>query len=149
LSETKYEKYFITDKKESIVYPDYEPIYKPGDFLNVLTLDDDVVKETSLFLDTNWFFPNDHLTGAGDGKGTGQVKPHVHTYDEVLCIFGSNPDDPLNLNGECEFWIGDEKHVITKSCILFIPKGTKHGPIGFSKIDRPVFQFGFRAEKGE
>jgi len=36
-------------------------------------LDDDVVKETSLFLDTNWFLPNDHLTGAGDGTGTGQV----------------------------------------------------------------------------
>ena len=148
MSETKYGKYFITKKKENIEYPEFEPKYEPGDIQPILWLDDDVVPETSLFLGTDWFFSNDHLTGAGYGTGTGQVKPHVHDYSEVLCRFGSDPNDPYNLHGECEFWIGDEKHVINKSCILFIPKGTKHGPVGFSKMDRPVFQFGFRTEKG-
>jgi hypothetical protein len=124
-----------------MVFPSYEAKYRPGDFMNILALDDDVIKG-AFTVHANWFFPGKGLTGAGDGTGTGQVKPHVHDFDEVLAIFGSNPEESHDLGAELEFWLGDEKHVITKSCIIFIPKGLQHGPIGFTRIDRPVFQFG-------
>jgi len=138
---TKYGKYIITEAKPNMVYPSYEPKYRPGDFKNILTLDDDVIKG-AFTVHTNWFLPGKDLSGAGDGSGTGQVKPHVHDFDEVLAVFGSNSEESHDLGAELEFWLGDEKHVITKSCIIFIPRGLQHGPIGFTRIDRPVFQFG-------
>lgn len=146
MEKNKYGQYFITKPKEKIVDPYWEPVYEPGDILRILTLDSDVMKGDYI-VETNWFFPSDNLRGAGDGSDTGQVKPHAHEFDEVLAIFGSDPENPHDLNGECEFWIEDEKHVITKSCILLIPKGTRHGPIGFTRIDKPVFQFGIRSQK--
>lgn len=145
MSITKYGQYIITEQTAEIKLPPWEPTYKPGDILRVLYLSNEVV-EGAFNIDVNWFFPNDHLTGAGDGTGTGQVKPHIHDYDEVLAMFGSNPEDPHDLAAECEFWIGDEKHIITKSCIIFLPKGTPHGPVGFTRINRPVFQFGINME---
>jgi hypothetical protein len=108
---------------------------------------DEVVKDAgTINVATNWFLPSKNLTGAGDGTGIGQVKPHTHDFDEALAVFGSNPEDCRDLCAELEFWLGDEKHVITKSCIIFIPKGLQHGPIGFSRIDRPVFQLGIRIQ---
>ncbi len=33
------------------------------------------------------------------------VQPHKHDYDEVLCFFGTDPEDFYNLNGEVELSI--------------------------------------------
>ena len=35
--------------------------------------------------------------------------------------------------------VEDERHLITKSCIVFIPAGIHHCPMNFLKVDRPVF----------
>ena len=141
MKETKYGKYIVERPKANIKDPYWEPTYKPGDILRVLTLDDEVVSG-AFNIDTNWFFPSENLRGAGDGTDTGQVKPHRHPYDEVLAMFGTDWENPHELNAELEFWIEDEKHIITKSSIVFLPKGLQHGPVGFTRIDRPVFQFG-------
>jgi hypothetical protein len=148
MDKTKYGKYIITEPKSEKFYADYEPKYNPGQFLEILTLDDEVVKG-AFNVTTNWFFPIRDLTGSGDGTDTGQVKPHEHDFDEVLAMFGSNPENSHDLGAECEFWLGNEKHTITKSCIIFIPRGLRHGPIGFTRIDRPVIQFGIRVRKNE
>jgi hypothetical protein len=31
--------------------------------------------------------------------------------------------------------------VITKSCVLFVPKGVAHGPLRIRRVDRPFFHF--------
>jgi mannose-6-phosphate isomerase-like protein (cupin superfamily) len=69
------------------------------------------------------------------------VQPHKHDYDEVLCFFGTNPEDFYDLGGEAEFWIEDEKHIITRSSIVFIPAGVQHCPLSFLRVDRPIFHF--------
>ncbi|MBN2059930.1 MAG: hypothetical protein JW882_05880 [Deltaproteobacteria bacterium] len=135
MNTTKYGKYIVTELKPKVIDSSYEPTYRPGEFLNILNLNDSVIKD-AFPVSTNWFFPSEDLTGAER-----QLKPHTHDFDEVLAMFGSNPEDSYDLGAECEFWLGDEKHVITKSCIIFIPKGLQHGPAGFTRIDRPVFQF--------
>jgi len=146
LKETKFGKLFITKPKENMDVPYWEPTYEPKDILRILTIDKEVMKGDYI-VETNWFYPSENLHGAGDGTETGQVKPHAHKHDEVLALFGCDPENPHELHAECEFWIEDEKHIVTKSCLLFIPKGTRHGPIGFTRIDRPVFQFGIRSQK--
>jgi hypothetical protein len=66
---------------------------------------------------------------------------HVHDYTEILGYFGSDPNNPQNLSGEIELWLDGEKHVLTESSIIYIPKGMKHGPIRIRYLDKPVFHF--------
>ena len=71
----------------------------------------------------------------------GGVDAHTHDFDEVIAFFGSNPDDPHDLGGEVELWMEGERHVITKSCLVFVPKGVEHCPLKFNRVDRPIFHF--------
>jgi hypothetical protein len=73
--------------------------------------------------------------------------PHYHDADEFLGLIGSNPKDYRDLGGEVEFWFEDEKYMITKTCVIFIPKMVKHAPIFFRRIDTPIFMFSTTPEK--
>lgn len=67
---------------------------------------------------------------------------HVHEdADELIGFFGSDPDDPSNLNGEIEFAIDGEKHLLTKSSIIFAPAGVVHNPMRILRVDKPIFHF--------
>ncbi len=64
---------------------------------------------------------------------------HKHDYDEVIGFFGSDPDRPHDLDAEVEFWLDDERYVLTKSTLLFIPKGLTHCPLRVLSVRRPIF----------
>ena len=75
---------------------------------------------------------------------------HFHDFDEFVGFLGTNgPQDPDDLGGEIEFWLGGEKYTITKSCLIYIPKGLKHCPIRFNRIDTPVLFFSGSFDVGE
>jgi hypothetical protein len=59
----------------------------------------------------------------------------------MIGFFGSNPEDPYDLGGEIEFWLEDEKHILTRSCLIFVPRGMKHCPLILKRVDRPIFHF--------
>ncbi len=64
---------------------------------------------------------------------------HSHDdFDEMLMFFGSDPKRPHDLCGEVELWIGGEKYVITESCMVFVPRGVRHCPMYFRRVDRPI-----------
>jgi hypothetical protein len=64
--------------------------------------------------------------------------PHTHEADEILGFFG---DDPNNLHGEVEMWMGDQKNMLTKSTLLFAPSGMSHCPLIIHRVNRPIFHF--------
>ncbi|HEY94903.1 MAG TPA: hypothetical protein G4O15_08200 [Dehalococcoidia bacterium] len=66
---------------------------------------------------------------------------HKHDYDEVIGFFGSDPDRPNDLNAEVEFWLGDEKYILTRSTLLFIPEGLTHCPLRVLSVSQPIFHF--------
>lgn len=140
---TKYGKYIITELKPKIESAPWTKIPSPEELTTVLFLDDEVVKG-AFYVECVWFWPRDQATLAKDEP---DVDPHKHEHNEVLAQFGTNPEDPHDLCGELEVWLGDEKHIITKSCLIFIPKGLKHGPIRFTRIDRPIFHFAVHTGK--
>ena len=49
--------------------------------------------------------------------------------------------NPRELNGEIEFWLEDEKYILTKSCVVFVPKGLIHCPLKVLRVDRPIIHF--------
>jgi len=129
MAETKYEKYIISDLNK-VADPLGTRLYclHGGMF------------EGAPYVDCAWFWPQSHEVVVVD-------KGHAHDFEEVITFFGSNPDDPTDLCGEIEFWMGDERHILTKSCIIFVPKGVKHCPLIMKRLDRPVFHFATATDK--
>jgi hypothetical protein len=40
-----------------------------------------------------------------------------------------------------ELWLEDEKHILTKTCLVYAPKGMKHYPLSFLRVDYPIVHF--------
>lgn len=50
------------------------------------------------------------------------------------------------MGGDLEIWLEDEKHVVNKSCLIFIPAGMKHCPLRSTRVDRPYIHFALGTE---
>jgi hypothetical protein len=136
MPKTKYGKYIVTKIKRNIVEAPWNPP-QPTAGKNTggrfLFLDSQVV-EGAFYMECTWVLPRPK-----EDLSRGGASAHTHDYDEVIAFFGTNPEDFHDLGAEFELWLGDEKHVITKSFIAFIPSGLSHGPSRFLRVDRPVF----------
>jgi mannose-6-phosphate isomerase-like protein (cupin superfamily) len=75
---------------------------------------------------------------------TNDTGPENHTHedlDEFIAFIGSDPWHPEELNGEISFFIGDEQIFVTKSCLIFIPRGIAHSPLLVHKLEKPIIHF--------
>jgi hypothetical protein len=139
MPERKYAKYIITTPKPP--QPQYlkkkEDQKKSGSYTEttrMFSLDDSVAKG-AFYTDCVWVWSK---------KGPEAVKTeiaHTHDFDEVLGFIGTVRNDPFDLGGEIEFWLGDEQYIFSKSCLIFVPRGLKHLPLIFRRVDSPIFFF--------
>ncbi len=130
MSESKYGKYVVTDlvvpEEKKKIEADYSKYAR-----RILWMDENVV-EGAFHMNTAWYLKE---------AATLEDKPHVHDADEIIGFFGNDPGNPHDLGGEIEIWLEDEKQVITKSALLFVPAGMKHCPLILKRVDRPIFHF--------
>jgi hypothetical protein len=65
---------------------------------------------------------------------------HSHEFNMYLVFCGSDPDNMNDLGAEIELSFGEEeeKHIITAPTVVYIPKGLKHCPLNFRRVDKPV-----------
>jgi hypothetical protein len=134
MAETRYGKYIIYDARKPVT-EDAPPPPPAGEKTGHMVLySDDTVIPGSFYL-------NCALIWKASGNGSPGAAHTHEDYDEYVGFMGSNPEDPHDLCGEIEFWLGDEKHILTKSCAVFIPRGLAHCPVYFRKVDRPIFFF--------
>ncbi len=89
-----------------------------------------------------------HMAWVHPGPNPGVYEAHVHPHDEMLGFIGTNPDDNSDLGAEATLWIGDEKYVIKKSFMAFIPKGLVHCPLTVINVKRPILHFDIQIAKG-
>lgn len=58
--------------------------------------------------------------------------PHKHSVPELFVFCGTNVDDPSDLGGEIEMWIGEgdeaEKYIFTEPTFVYLPAGLVHQP---------------------
>ncbi|NLE11330.1 MAG: hypothetical protein GX630_07455 [Actinobacteria bacterium] len=79
----------------------------------------------------------------------GSPPEHCHDEaDEILMFFGSDSEHPHDLGGEVELWVEGEKLTITESSMVFIPKGVKHCPMYFRRVDRPIIHLSTMPSQG-
>jgi len=129
MTDSKYGKYVVTELKTPDFRPEFVEAYKK--FANrILWMDENVV-EGAFQMNCSWYLkPWAH--GA---------ESHQHDVDEIIGFFGNDPKDPYNLHGEIEFWLEDQKFLITRTAMVFIPAGMNHCPLILRKVDRPIFHY--------
>ncbi|GEM_PF-2245799 len=130
--ETRYGRYIVTRHKP----PAAEPANldaQPKDMLIQMTYLDGGVVPGAYYTECSWL-----LKAYPDRVW---VKEHTHDFDEVFGFYGSDVANPRSLGGEIELWIGGERHILTESCLVFVPKGTRHCPLILRRIDKPIFMF--------
>jgi hypothetical protein len=67
-------------------------------------------------------------------------EPHSHPFEEIWCFIGGDQTNIKDFGAEVELYLGEEgeKHIITSTTILEIPRGLVHMPLIFKKVDRPL-----------
>jgi hypothetical protein len=131
MTDTKYGKYIITEVTTDLFLASGEK-KEEGDDPHILNLDDSVIKG-ALGIQTRWQTPEDF-------ENREPLTPHSHDFDEYLAQFGTDVNNPHDLGAELVVWLGGEKHIITKSCVIYIPKGLVHS-LKYNRMDRPIFHF--------
>jgi hypothetical protein len=124
MSELKYAKYVITET---------EPDHPEFNFMRTRILfSGNEIIPGALRVNCAWYW-----------KGSDKVltKAHSHTGGEMIAFIGTNPDDPHDLGGEIEMWLGDEKYLLNKSTLVYAPPGLVHCPLIVRRVDRPIFHF--------
>jgi quercetin dioxygenase-like cupin family protein len=128
MAERKYEKYILTDLKLpddiQAKLAEYSRTRK-----RVLWMEDEIVPG-SFSVICSWYFKAMKIEEA--------VPSHVHDFDEIIGFLGGDPEDPYELGGEVEFWMEDEKYLLNKSCLIYIPAGVRHCPLMLTRVDRPL-----------
>jgi hypothetical protein len=131
IAPSKTSKYVVTELKmpesKQKIDAEYSKFAK-----RILWMDDKVV-EGAFHMNVAWYLK--------PTAKTIEDKPHVHDTDEIIGFFSSDPDNPYDLGGEVEIWLEDEKHVIDRSVMIFVPAGMVHCPLVIKRVDRPIFHF--------
>ena len=141
MTELKYAKNIITEDLMPPQSPEYiklmEEQEKGGKTIDrtlLLGIQDSMVKGS--------FFAGCEVLWRLTGSGPVNIElPHTHDFDEIIGLMGSIKGRQRDLGGEVEFWIGGEQHIITNTCLIFIPQEVEHCPLIFRRIDSPIFMF--------
>ncbi|HTY81622.1 MAG TPA: hypothetical protein VMB24_02465 [Dehalococcoidales bacterium] len=131
MAKSKNSKYIVTDLKAPQFTPGFAERYATF-AKRILWMDQNVVPG-AFQMNCSWYLkPNaDHLGGGA----------HTHAESEIIGFFSSDQNKPYDLGGEIEFWLEDEKFMLTKSSMIFVPSNMKHCPLIIHRVDRPIFHF--------
>jgi hypothetical protein len=127
MAELKHKKLILTD----LVVPN-DVQEKASDYnkraTRILWMEDFIIQGSPNII-LSWYWK------AMDTEGT---PSHTHDFDEVVGFLGNDPQNPGDLGGEVEFWLEDEKYLLSKSCLIYLPKGLRHCPLTVRRVDRPI-----------
>jgi hypothetical protein len=97
----------------------------------ILHLEDDIAKG-SFYVDFVWIW---------EGNGAAPAPIHNHEWPELIAMVGADPEHPRDMGGPMSIVLGDETHVLEKSCLVCIPKSLDHCPWKFLDIKKPTLVF--------
>jgi hypothetical protein len=67
----------------------------------------------------------------------------IHPFDECLVFESTDTANILNLGAEISIELGAERevHTFNEPTVVLIPKGTPHGPVTVTRLDRPIVHY--------
>ena len=99
----------------------------------ILQLDPKTTCKTNILSNAAWFY------GPDDPKKAA----HSHNIGEVVAYFGSDWEHPEDLGGQVTIYMNGEKHVFTKSFMMYAPVGIAHCPYTVDYVNRPLYHTAF------
>src|SRR4030043_1531986 len=129
MHESKYGKYVVTELKTPNFPPEFVTAYKQ--FATRMLWMDSSVLPGAFQMNCSWYLKS----------STHGAEAHQHDVDEIIGFFSNDSKNPYDLGGEIELWLENEKFIITKSAMVFIPAGMNHCPLIIRRVDRPIFHF--------
>lgn len=106
------------------------PTAPPGFLTRLLWIDGKKLRGAP-YLEAVWF-----LTSNDTGP-----EEHTHDFDEFLGFIGTDAEKPAELGAEIQFFLGGEAVTVTKSCLVYVPRGVRHSPILVPSLERPIIHF--------
>lgn len=92
-------------------------------------MSNDLVPGSNTYIDISWIWempdPNPHIF------------EHSHDFNEIVLHIGSDPDNPEELGAKIEYVVGGEPLILDKTSAVYIPKGVKHGPLTWKRVEKP------------
>ncbi len=69
------------------------------------------------------------------------AQSHTHLFTEYFFLWGSNPDDMKEFDGEDHYTFGPEmeKHIINRPMIVIAPPGVYHCPNNYAVVNKPFY----------
>jgi hypothetical protein len=141
MAEQKYLKNFIFCDKKGLKLPAYRMPVDPRYFKRITVVDKDVIPEGKFYCETNWILPGFGSQPLPPGKKGNYWEEHTHKFGELMCFYGFNYDNIMDLGAEIEYWIEGKKYIIKESFSSFIPAGVRHGPLSIRNVVRPIVHF--------
>jgi Pyruvate/2-oxoacid:ferredoxin oxidoreductase delta subunit len=120
---SKFSKFFYQYKKGDDAYIESVPDDMPFNFATRFGSDTFPIAGSNFYY-VHWIMPHDEpFLEIGH-------PPHIHRDAELLFHIGGDASNPQELNSEVEFFIGVEmeRHVFTKSTVIYIPPNVVHSP---------------------
>ncbi len=142
MSKPGYSRYVVTEDlmppMPEVMVRAMEEQEKQGRILDrtmLLGIMDSIVPGCSLFVGC------EILWGLPGGKPVEIEIPHTHDFDEVIGFVGTDREHPRELGGEIELLMGGEVLTLTKTCLIFVPKGVEHCPVTIKSVSTPIVMF--------
>ncbi len=129
---SKYGKHIVTELKPPARVAARAPEYNKW-ATRILWMDKEVVPG-AFQMNTSWY-------RGPSPENSPERFSHRHDCGEIIGFYSPDWEKPYDLGAEIEFWIEDEKHMITSSAMIFIPAGMNHCPLIIHKADAPIFHF--------
>ena len=136
MSEQKYLKYFVFDDKKDLELPSYRLNTDSEKIVRMTHVDADTVEGGTFYNEMMWILPGFGENYTGDNPNF--KEEHTHEFGELMCFYGLNYDDIMDLGAEIEFTVDGETYTITESFTAFIPPGVKHGPLTIRNVTRQI-----------
>jgi hypothetical protein len=131
MAETSYEKYVVRKPIYETRMPISEtsPKVKNRQIPTMTFMSSRQVAEANYYVEVGWIY--------GIPEPNPYIYEHVHEFDEIILHWGGDPNTPQDLGGEIEFYIGGQPIIFNTTTAMFIPKGTRHGPLTWKKFRFP------------
>jgi hypothetical protein len=146
MGESRYEKYVV--RKPARLTPDYGEAVpeKMPDFKGMADTGPLVWVSRSFFKNLDFICESGIISAdIAVGVGSSKLIPHTDESDNLFFFLGTDPNDPMDLGAEAEFYLGEgdtlEKILIDTSACVFVPKGVAHFPLIWKNVKRPVVFF--------
>lgn len=96
----------------------------------MLYMCNDLVPDVNIYIDYLWIF--------------GVPKPHIgehqHNFDEVVLHISGNPYSYQDLGAELNFVVAGQTLEFNTTTAIYIPRGTRHGPLTWKTVDKRHLQ---------